>query len=89
MINTKKVEIAKSFVGLHDDSDLDNWQPFVVNEVEKYLAIYEKLVAGDYGDISKDDYGTLEVEIEGYEHKSGNAFIFGFENLTQVMEKTV
>jgi len=51
MTNEEKIDVAKDFISIHKDSDVDNWQPFGLRNEAKYLTIYTNLINGFYGNV--------------------------------------
>jgi hypothetical protein len=84
MTVSKKISIAKEFISLHKDSDLEDLMTGrgLYNDDAKLLAIYHELVGGVYGEVSETDWEhEMEIEISGFESKSGNPIMFNFELL--------
>lgn len=74
--NSKK-ETAMAFVGLHKNSDVEQWQPLAVFDDDKWLAIYDNLVGDSYGCIEiSGDGNNFTIEISGDETTSGIPFTF-------------
>jgi hypothetical protein len=90
--NSQKIEIAKNFAKLHE-TPVAVWTPDkdYLSDDERYLAVYENLIIGVYGDCyginaEYDDAGDLineatefEVEVDRFESKSDRGEIFFFE----------
>ncbi len=94
--DSQKIEIAKTFEQLHgasfalwsDDKEYDS-------ENERYLAVYENIIMGVYGDCygvnaEYDEEGELiveatefEVEVARFESSSELSEIFSFEITTE------
>jgi len=73
-------EIAKDFVNLHKENNIENWQPLhVFIENEKLLIIWNYLMGGTYGEVRENDYDEYEIEIPGNQSKTGNPIIFEWE----------
>lgn len=82
MTNSKKVEIAKSFVGMHKDSDIENWcLTFIGSDEQKLELIYDHLVDGVYGEVRPEGSDDLQIEIGGFQSKSGYSELFDFEKV--------
>ncbi len=80
MTNDQKIEIAKQFVALHKNDDADTWLPSERGYGEKkLLAIYQHLLNGTFGNVRNDEYG-FEIEISGFETKTGNPYLFEWED---------
>jgi len=87
--NDQKIEIAKDFVSQHKNDNVIEWQPNFGNGDHAYLSIFSLLENGMYGNITdngeynKDCEYTepteWQVEIIGFEHKSGNPYVFEWE----------
>jgi len=89
--DSQKIQIAKKFAELHQ-TPFAAWTPDedYSSEDDRYLAVYDNLIMGVYGDCyglnavyDKDDNliqeaTEFEVEVEGFESK-GQAEVFSFE----------
>ena len=80
-----KTNIAKDFVELHKNANLDNWDPYyppapakILNKREKLEAIYQNLSDGEYGEIRKTHANTYEVEIPARQSRTALPIIFEF-----------
>ncbi|MGZ4969821.1 MAG: hypothetical protein ACXWFX_12340 [Methylobacter sp.] len=93
MINdSQKIQIAKNFAELHQ-TPFAAWTPDEEHQSDddRYLAVYDNLIHGVYGDCyginaeyDEDDNliqeaTEFEVAVEGFESKSGQPEIFFFE----------
>lgn len=90
--DSQKIQIAKKFAELHP-TPFAAWTPDkdYPSDDERYLAVYDNLIFGVYGDCyginaeyDADDNliqeaTEFEVEVEGFESKSGQPEIFSFE----------
>jgi hypothetical protein len=90
--NSQKIEIAKRFAKLHQ-TPFAAWTPDedYQSEDDRYLAVYDNLIHGVYGDcygINAEYDGDdnliqeateFEVTVEGFESKAGEPEIFFFE----------
>lgn len=89
--DSQKIQIAKKFAELHP-TPFAAWTPYeeYSSEDDRYLAVYDNLIIGVYGDCyglnaeyDEDDNliqeaTEFEVEVEGFESK-GQAEVFYFE----------
>ncbi|TAN69090.1 MAG: hypothetical protein EPN17_07885 [Methylobacter sp.] len=89
--DSQKIEIAKKFAKLHE-TPFAVWTPDkeYLSDDERYLAVYENLIIGVYGDCcglnaEYDEEGNLineatefEVEVDRFESKGGGE-MFSFE----------
>lgn len=90
--DSQKIQIAKKFVELHQ-TPCAAWTPDkdYPSDNDRYLAVYDNLILGVYGDCyginaeyDEDDNliqeaTEFEVEVEGFESKSGQAEVFHFD----------
>ena len=91
-MSNKQIQIAKDFISNHKNDNAEDWflqcQPGT--DDEQYLEIYAKLEGGTFGECRDnaefDEDGELikeatefEIEISGFESKSGNPIIFEWE----------
>jgi hypothetical protein len=90
--DSQKIQIAKNFAKLHQ-TPFAAWTPDkeYASEDDRYLAVYDNLIMGVYGDCyginaeyDEDDNliqeaTEFEVEVEGFESKAGKPEIFFFE----------
>lgn len=90
--DSQKIQIAKNFANLHP-TPCAAWTPDkdYHSDDDRYLAVYDNLMMGVYGDCyginaeyDEDDNliqeaTEFEVEVEGFEAKSGQAEKFFFE----------
>jgi hypothetical protein len=90
MENSKKIEIAKEFVALHKNNNIDDWVLRCADKDQAHIIVYRRLVDGVYGEVRDnaeyDDDGEIEVEatefeieIGRFDSKSGNPVIFEWE----------
>jgi len=77
--------IAKDFVELHRDANLDNWTPYykpapdkILSIPEKLETIYYRLFDGDYGEIKKIHANTYQVEIPARLSRTQEPILFEF-----------
>jgi hypothetical protein len=90
--DSQKIEIAKNFAKLHK-TPFDAWTPDkdYQSENDRYLAVYDNLIVGVYGDCyginaeyDEDDNliqeaTEFEVEVEQFESKAEQPNVFFFE----------
>ncbi len=90
--DSQKIQIAKNFAKLHQ-TPFAAWTPDkdYLSDDDRYLAVYDNLIIGVYGDCyginaeyDEDDNliqeaTEFEVEVEGFESKAGQAEVFCFE----------
>jgi len=90
--DSQKIQIAKNFAKLHQ-TPFAAWTPDkeYPSEDDRYLAVYDNLIMGVYGDChginakyDEDDNliqeaTEFEVEVEGFESKAGKPEVFFFE----------
>ena len=90
--DSQKIEIAKNFAKLHK-TPFAVWTPDkdYLSDNERYLAVYENLIIGVYGDCyglnaEYDEDGDLineatefEVEVDRFESKGDHGEMFFFE----------
>ena len=90
--DSQKIQIAKNFAKLHQ-TPFSAWTPEkdYSSEDDRYLAVYDNLMIGVYGDCyginaeyDEDDNliqeaTEFEVEVERFESKAGKAELFSFE----------
>ncbi|MEY3880072.1 MAG: hypothetical protein RIQ94_867 [Pseudomonadota bacterium] len=90
--DNKKIEIAKNFARLHE-TPFAAWTPDkdYLSDDERYLAVYDNLIIGVYGDCyginaEYDEDGELiheatefEVQVDQFESKSDHSEMFFFE----------
>ena len=94
MKRLNKIAIAKEYIALHKDNNVDDWsarfQAFDMAEDDKYAHIYDRLMDNDYGEVrhdaewSEDDVlikpaTKFEIEISRFDSKTGNPVIFEWE----------
>lgn len=77
MMIQEKIQVARDFVGSHKDSNIDNWQPLDICGDNKWLAIYENIINGVYGEC-RTDGEYFEVEISSREHIDNCSALFSF-----------
>lgn len=89
MNRQQKIETAQAFVRAHKDSNIDNWQPLSVHGDHKWLAVYDNIVNGVYGECTTDEEcdeegnviveaSSFEIEIDSHDHFEGRSVIFSF-----------
>ena len=95
--DSQKIEIAKNFAKAHE-APVAVWTPDkeYLSEDERYLAVYENLIIGVYGDCyglnaEYDEAGDLigeatefEVEVARFEAKGDRGEMFYFEITTEL-----
>lgn len=78
MNNQTRTNIATDFINTHKSNNLQDWLCF---DNADLLAVYNKLVGGEYGEVRTTNYNNeLEIEIGTHESKSGNPIIFEWED---------
>jgi hypothetical protein len=77
-IERELIEIVKEYVACHKNSDINEWAPFSKTGDHKYLAIYDNLSDGKYGEVSSDG-GLSQVEISWTESVTGITKVFYWE----------
>lgn len=89
MNREQKIVVAKDFISLHKNNSVSYWPPFGIDDNDKYLTIFNNLCGGQYGECRDngevDDEGNtvtepteFEIEIGGFDSKSGNPIIFNW-----------
>jgi len=73
-----RIQLAKDFVSMHKNANIDDWQPLYIFGNSKYLAIYHNLIDGVYGNTGSDDEDRA-VEISSHESKTGNSILFDID----------
>lgn len=94
MKDSEKIEIAKRFVSLHKNDDLEDWfaKPWRYrSDNDMYLQVFNRLQDDDYGFVTElngeyDDDGEVvkeatkfEIEISQSQTKSGHTELFWWE----------
>ena len=81
--NQQKIQIAKKFISLHKNNDIENWtlgSGFTANDNENLETIYHNLVGGKHGEIGETEYpGEYKIEIGRFDSKNGIPIIFEWE----------
>ena len=84
-LNEKKIAVAKGFVDRHRYL-LPAWAPKYQNpnmsDDDAYLAIYNAMLAGNYGEVrSYDDGDTFEIEVDCYSSDNGGPVLYEWDSL--------
>ena len=79
MNDSEKIEVAKEFIALHKNPDVNDWNPIGQSDNKKFLEIFSNLEQGIYGNLEDDGMGNWMVEIGSHESKSGNPITFEWE----------
>lgn len=81
--------IGKNFVELHKDNEVNNWVAGGNSDNDKYLEIYYRLAAHDFGEVVVDEYNDeynnddnvidCTIQISSHDSKSGIPILFEFQ----------
>ena len=72
------IDIAKSYVDLHAQSDIDLWELNTQSKKSRFLEVFFKMTNGTYGEVRQLDLDDWEIEIGAMWSHSGNPIIFTF-----------